>query len=68
MAGQDLEWLTGRREPRPGLAVSQLWTSQALVADCSGFEKHKLFGVYGGVIEAITIRLEAIAILGSFCY
>ena len=30
--------------------VSQLWTSQALVAECSEFEKHKLFGVYGGVI------------------
>ena len=30
--------------------VSQLWTSQALVAECSDFEKHKLFGVYGGVI------------------
>ena len=30
--------------------VSQPWTSQALVAECSDFEKHKLFGVYGGVI------------------
>ena len=30
--------------------VSQLWRSQALVAECSDFEKHKLFGVYGGVI------------------
>ena len=30
--------------------VSQLWTSQALVAECSDFERHKLFGVYGGVI------------------
>ena len=30
--------------------VSQLWTSQGLVAERSGFEKHKLFGVYGGVI------------------
>ena len=30
--------------------VSQLWTSQALVAECSDIEKHKLFGVYGGVI------------------
>ena len=29
--------------------VSQLWTSQALFAECSDFEKHKLFGVYGGV-------------------
>ena len=28
--------------------VSQLWTSQAQVAKCSDFEKHKLFGVYGG--------------------
>ena len=31
--------------------VSQLWTSQALVAECSDFERHKLFGVYGGVID-----------------
>ena len=30
--------------------VSQLWTSQTLVAECSDIEKHKLFGVYGGVI------------------
>ena len=30
--------------------VSQLWTSQALVAECSDFENHKLFGVYGSVI------------------
>ena len=29
--------------------VSQLWTSQALVAECADFEKHKLFGVYGGI-------------------
>ena len=32
------------------LCISQLWTSQALVAECSDIEKHKLFGVYGGVI------------------
>ena len=30
--------------------VSQLWTSQTVVAECSDVEKHKLFGVYGGVI------------------
>ena len=34
--------------------VSQLWTSQALVAECSDCEKHKLFGVYGGVITITT--------------
>ena len=27
--------------------VSQLWTSQTLVAECSDFEKHKLSGFYG---------------------
>ena len=30
--------------------VPQLWTLQALVTECSDFDKHKLFGVYGGVI------------------
>ena len=30
--------------------VSQLWTSQTLVAECSDFEKRRLFGVYGGII------------------
>ena len=30
--------------------VSQLWTSQALVAECSDIEKHRLLGVYGGVM------------------
>ena len=30
--------------------VFQLWTSQTLVAQCLDYEKHKLFGVYGGVI------------------
>ena len=35
--------------------VSQLWTSQALVAECSDIEKHKLFGVYGGVMLQVTL-------------
>ena len=34
--------------------VSQLWTSQALVAEYSDVEKHKLFGVYDGVIYVDT--------------
>ena len=29
--------------------VSQLWTSQALVAECFDFGKPKVFGAYGGV-------------------
>ena len=37
--------------------VSQLWTSQALVAECSDFEKHKLFGVYVGVIGCLLMVL-----------
>ena len=44
--------------------VSQLWTSQALVAECSDIERHKLFGVYGGVISSrceVASKLEAIA-------
>ena len=32
------------------LFFSQLWTSQALVAESSDFENYKLFGVYGGVV------------------
>ena len=30
--------------------VSRLWRSKALVVECSDFEEHKLFGVYGGGI------------------
>ena len=37
--------------------VSQLWTSQTLVAECSDIEKHKLFGVYGGVISSSTVHI-----------
>ena len=35
--------------------VCQLWTSQALVAECSDLENHKLFG---GVIEVLHYTRE----------
>ena len=45
--------------------VSQLWTSQALVAECSGFENHKLFGVYGGVTFCI-VELVWLTVVGDW--
>ena len=66
MAGQNLEWLSGRREPRPGLRILsfrlEAITTRIEAIAIAGWRPSVLGSATTNTLKAIAIRSEVIAI------